>query len=153
MEKNTGFTLIEMLVVVLILGILTSIALPQYQRAVKRAQGTEARVTGKAIADAQNIYYMENKKYDAQFVSNGGSKLAIRYPEMRDFTVVGSSFTPSTSTDTTFYIRSTEDPTVQLVYYLKRGRLLDTYCMGSACMDYFACHFIGSGGTRKCELD
>lgn len=55
-----AFTLIELLVVVLIIGILASIALPQYTRAVEKARLSEALVNIKSIMDAYDLYELEN---------------------------------------------------------------------------------------------
>ena len=51
-----GFTLIELMVVVLIIGILSSIALPQYEKAIAKARAAEALTTTKNILDAMAIY-------------------------------------------------------------------------------------------------
>lgn len=49
-----GFTLIEVLTVVMIVAILASVALPQYQRAVEKSRAAEAMTMGKVIVDSQN---------------------------------------------------------------------------------------------------
>ena len=50
MSKQTGFTLIELMIVVVVVGILTGIAVPAYTEYIARgkiAQGTEALAEAK----------------------------------------------------------------------------------------------------------
>ncbi len=62
-KSNKAFTLIELLVVVLIIGILAAIAVPQYQRAVDRAQVSKMMPMINAILQAEDVYYLSNGKY------------------------------------------------------------------------------------------
>ncbi len=58
-----AFTLIELLVVVLIIGILSAIALPQYERAVEKARAAEAKIMLKNMYDAQQICLLEHSNW------------------------------------------------------------------------------------------
>ena len=63
MLKRKGFTLIEMLVVVLIIAVLAAIAFPQYQLAVLKSRYTQLMIMGDALRKAQDAYYLVHGKY------------------------------------------------------------------------------------------
>lgn len=72
-----AFTLIELLVVVLIIGILSAIALPQYQKAVHKARFAEVLVRVRSYRDAINLYVLENG-----FPASGTVELTQVYPDL-----------------------------------------------------------------------
>ena len=76
-----GFTLIELLVVVLIIGILAAVALPQYNKAVKKTQGAEAFAALETFDKAISAYYLEHGTYEGAEANT----LPIQMPELKHF--------------------------------------------------------------------
>lgn len=60
-----GFTLVEMLIVVSLIGILVVILIPQYKYSVLRAREAVLKENLFQIRDAINKYYADKKKYPA----------------------------------------------------------------------------------------
>ncbi|MDJ0938922.1 MAG: type II secretion system major pseudopilin GspG [Woeseiaceae bacterium] len=58
-----GFTLIEIMVVVIIIGLLAAIVAPQVIGNIDKAQVTKAKVEIEAIEDAMKFYRLDNFQY------------------------------------------------------------------------------------------
>lgn len=63
-NKSHGFTLIELMIVVAIVGILASIAYPSYLEYVAKSRRSDARTTLMAAAQWMERFYTENYRYD-----------------------------------------------------------------------------------------
>jgi prepilin-type N-terminal cleavage/methylation domain-containing protein len=66
-SRQKGFTLIEVLIVIVILAVLAGLAVPMYQNTVERSRKAEALQTLAAIRASEIRYYAQN----SVFVGNG----------------------------------------------------------------------------------
>ncbi len=71
MKKNNGFTLIELMIVVAIIGVISAIAFPSYTSYMKKSARADAKVGMSKIADKQERFYLQNNTYTASFAADG----------------------------------------------------------------------------------
>jgi len=71
MHKSFGFTLIELMIVVAIMGIIGAIALPAYSKYVERGKRSEARTALLDAAARQERSYSDNRQYTSTIGTGG----------------------------------------------------------------------------------
>ncbi|MGI2027909.1 type IV pilin protein [Endozoicomonas acroporae] len=71
MGKASGFTLIELIIAVVIVGILASIAVPSYQNAIQNGRRAEGQTALLDIAGRQEQFFLDNHQYTADLRNLG----------------------------------------------------------------------------------
>lgn len=71
-KKQKGFTLIELMIVVAIIGVLSAIAVPAYQNYVTRSEAASGLATIKSLMTTAELFYQENGTASAASVADLG---------------------------------------------------------------------------------
>ena len=90
-KSQKGFTLIELMIVVAIIGILAAIAIPNFVRFQLKAKTSEGKVNVAAIRTAEEAYFSEFGNYVNGLVSpaaNGGTS-KTSFTDVGGFGVIG----------------------------------------------------------------
>jgi type IV pilus assembly protein PilA len=69
--NSSGFTLVELMVVVAIIGILAAVAIPNYQKYQAKARQSEAKIALASVYTAEKSFSTENGSYTACLMEAG----------------------------------------------------------------------------------
>jgi prepilin-type N-terminal cleavage/methylation domain-containing protein len=94
--KENGFTLVELMIVIVVIGVLATVAMPKFQTAAGKAKAAEAPQVLIAIAGAQEAYRILKGEYldlDNSTNLDNWQMLGIRVPQERYFRYVATAAT------------------------------------------------------------
>ena len=77
--NNKGFSLIELMIVLAIIGVLSAIAYPSYDSYMKKSRRADAKIALQAMADRQERFYLQNNTYTTIAANVGGTGTEKNY--------------------------------------------------------------------------
>ena len=129
-----GFTLVELMMVMVLVGILVAVALPKYNASLERSRALEGITALKDVSDYLNTHYVMNgNQYEN--VSIGDIEKKIDTFQLRNFGITDISIENSTSPKTATVEMTREDTKgwdYSLVAINENGVLKKIRCDGYA---------------------
>ena len=108
MRKNSGFSLVELMIVIVIIGVLAAVAVPIYNNNVTKAKMSESDASLGSIRTQLRVYYGENGNYPT--VSPAGYVIGASWNDIRTGEITGKYFT-----DSSFTYLSTDGSAYQII--------------------------------------
>lgn len=142
MKKQTGFTLIEVMIVVMIIGILAVIAVPNYLENVKQTKRTDAQAALVQFTQGMERYYSVNYTYLDAAV--GGADTGA--PAAATFGYTQSPFNGDASYNLTISAATATSYTLSAT---PTGGMTGDAC-GTLTLTNTNVKADGSGGTKTC---
>ncbi len=109
-NNEKGFTLIELMIVIAIIGILAAIAIPQFSAYRIRSFHAAAKADLRNAATAQEAYFVDNQIYSGAKAQLLGATYGFYESQNVNVAVLGTSTTGYTMTS--FHLRGTKTYTL-----------------------------------------
>ena len=96
-RNQTGFTLVELMITVAIVGILAAVAVPTYNDYVMKGRRTEARAALTQCAQAMERFFTQNGSYGTASLGTGGATMVCANASENNYYAI--SFTGGVATN------------------------------------------------------
>ena len=140
-KKDSGFSLIEVLLVVVIIGLVAAMAVPAYQKGMWAAENGSAFSTLRTMSSTQVSFYTQNDRFARldelnSSLGNGlGTMIADKLVRGRYVFEMSPAVPTDDELKTEYFISATRDVTGDVVYRYElnqSGRIVQVLPVGAA---------------------
>ncbi len=137
-----GFTLVELLIVMIIVTVLVTMAFPKFKIAMERGRGLEVIATAAAISEALNTEYVRNANTYGETATVPAYATITKGEGRYSYYVTGPDLDGNVTVNVTRLL--TKNP-YEIAFVNRGGETVERYCTGNQAY----CKALGATGPRS----